>query len=75
MFRVWRYFSFQMETRVRLRYVVTCCFWKMFFDSDLHQNPLNLISLTFLVSLRLFTLCQKELLSDEKSPQIIWVTW
>ena len=45
-----------MKTRVSVRFFVTDCLWKPFFDSDLLQTSSNLISLTILVTLRLFTL-------------------
>ena len=32
-----------MKTRVSLRYFVTDCLWKPFFDSNLPQTPSNLI--------------------------------
>ena len=43
-----------------LKYFVTYCLWKPFFDSNLFQTPSNLISLTILVTLRLLTLFQSK---------------
>ena len=45
-----------MKTRASLRYFVSYCLWKSFFDSSLPQTPSNLISLTFSVTLRPLTL-------------------
>ena len=47
---------FHMKTRVSLKYFVNDCFGKPPFDSNSPQIPLNLISLTILVTLRPFTL-------------------
>ena len=47
---------FHMKTRVSLKNYVRYCLWKLFFDSKSPQTPSNLISLTFLVTLRPFTL-------------------
>ena len=48
---------FHMKTRVSLRYFVIYCVWKLFFYySNSSRTPSNLISSTFLVTLRLFTL-------------------
>ena len=43
------------KTGVSLRYFVSYCLWKLFFDSNSPQTPSNLISVTFLVTLRPFT--------------------
>ena len=40
-----------MKTRVSLRYFLSSCPWKTFFDSDSPQTTSSLISLTFLVTL------------------------
>ena len=47
---------FHTKTRVSLRYFVTDCLQKPFFNSNSSQTPSNLFSLTILVSLRLLTL-------------------
>ena len=45
-----------MKTRVSLKYFVNYCLWKTFLDFNSPQIPLNLISLTILVTLSPFTL-------------------
>ena len=56
-----------MKTRASLKYFVSYCLWKHFFDSTSPHTPSNLISLTILVTLRPFTFNQKlEQLSSEK---------
>ena len=45
-----------MKTRVSLKYFVSYCLWKLFFDSYSPQTPSNLISLTILVTVSPFTL-------------------
>ena len=47
-----------MKTRVIVRYFVTDCLWKQFFDFNSLQMPLNLIFWTVLVILRTFTLSE-----------------
>ena len=47
-----------MKTRVSLRYFVSCCLWKRFFYSNSPKTPSNLVSLTFLLTIRLFALLQ-----------------
>ena len=47
---------FHMKTRVSLKYSVGYCLWEPFFDFNSSQTPSNLISLTFLVTLRSSTL-------------------
>ena len=47
-----------MKTRVSLKYFATDCLWKPFIDSNLHQTPSNLISLTILVTVRPSTFFQ-----------------
>ena len=45
-----------MKTGVSLKYFVSYCLWKLFFDSNSPQTSSNLISLAFFVTLRPFTL-------------------
>ena len=45
-----------MKTRVSFKYYLSCCLWGFFFDSNAFQIRSHLSSLTFLVTLRLFTL-------------------
>ena len=47
-----------------------------FFDSNSHQTPSNFICLTFLVTLRSFTLFKRKIKAIEwqKSPKMI-LTW
>ena len=45
-----------LKTRVSLRYFVSHCLWKLFFDSNLPQTPSNLRSLNFLITVSPFTL-------------------
>ena len=68
---------FVLKTRFRLRYFVSYCLWKPFFDSIFFFNsvsltPSNLISLKFLVTLRLFTLFYPKIraIKWQKSPKI-----
>ena len=44
-----------MKTGVSLKYFVSYFLWKHFFGCNSSQNPSNLISLTFLVTLMPFT--------------------
>ena len=44
------------KTKVNLKYFVTGCLWKPFFDYNLPQTPLNLISLAISVTIMRFTL-------------------
>ena len=64
------------ETRVGLNYFVSHCFCKHSFDSNSPQIPSNLISLTFLVTLRPFTLFQPKVraIKWQKSSKIC-LTW
>ena len=57
-----------MKNRVSLKYFVSYCLGKHFFDSNLPQTPSNLIALTFLVALRAFTLFNLKL--QQLSPKI-----
>ena len=41
-----------METRVSLKYFVSCCPWKLFFDSNCPQTTSKLISLILFVTVR-----------------------
>ena len=71
-----------MKTRVSLKYFVSYCLWKLFLiltrpnSLKLYFFPSNFISLTFLVTLRSFTLFKPEIKAIEwqKSPKII-LTW
>ena len=45
---------FHMKTRVSLKYFVNDCFWKHFFASNSPHTSSNLISLTIVVTIRLF---------------------
>ena len=49
---------FHMKNRVSLKYFVTACPWKHFFDYNLPQISSNLISLKIFVTLRPYTLFQ-----------------
>ena len=55
-----------METRVSLKYFLSYCLLKHFFDSNLAQAPSNLTSLKLLVTLMLLVLFE---------PYIIAVKW
>ena len=45
-----------LKNGVSLKYFVTDCLWKSFFDSNSSQTSSKLISLTILVTMRLFTM-------------------
>ena len=45
-----------MKTRVSLKYFVSYSVCKLFCDSNSLQTPSNIISLTFLVTVRILTL-------------------
>ena len=47
-----------MKTKVNVKYFVTDCLWKHFFDSNLPQTPSNLISLIVLITISHFVLFQ-----------------
>ena len=50
------YALFHMKTRASLKYFVSYCLWKHFFDINLPQTPLIFASWNCLVTLRPFTL-------------------
>ena len=68
---------FYMKTRVSLKYFVSYCLFKLFFDSNAPQTLSNLISLTFLVPLRPFTLFLPKIRASkrQKSPKICLTWW
>ena len=45
---------FHMKISVSLKYFVNGCLWKQFFAFNSLQNPSNVMTLTILVTLRLF---------------------
>ena len=47
---------FQIETRVSPRHFVSFCLYKCLFNSNLLYTFLNIIGLTFLVTVTLFTM-------------------
>ena len=65
-----------MKTKVSLRYFTSYCLWKPFPDSNSPQIPSNLISLTFLVTLRPLTMFPSKIraVKWQKSPKIR-LTW
>ena len=65
-----------MKTRVSLKYLESYCFWKLFFDSNLPHPPSKLIALTFLLTLRPFTLFEYKIraIKWQKIPKIC-LTW
>ena len=65
-----------MKTKVSLKYFVSYCLWKLFLILTRRQTPSNFISLTFLVTVRSFTLFKPKIKAIEwhKSPKII-LTW
>ena len=65
-----------MKTKVSLKYFVSYCLWKLFLILTRPQTPSNYISLTFLVTVRSFTLFKPKIKAIEwqKSPKII-LTW
>ena len=65
-----------MKTKVSLKYFVSYCLWKLFLILTRPQTPSNFISLTFLVTVRSFTLFKAKIKAIEwqKSPKII-LTW
>ena len=65
-----------MKTRVHVKYFASLWAWKVLFDSNSSQTPSNIYSLTFLDTLRTFTLFNLKIraIMLRKSSKII-VTW
>ena len=65
-----------MKTRVSLKYFVSFCLRKLFFDSNWPQIPSNLIALTFLVTLRPLTMFEPKIraIKWQESPKFC-LTW
>ena len=65
-----------MKTRVNVKYFASLWAWEVLFDSNSSQTPSNIYSLTFLETLRTFTLFNLKIraIMLRKSSKII-VTW